>query len=87
MELDVSFTYYDKILAAIAVSLGGGAVAGLLTALRVRLGLLDGALIATVFIYDAVFRNPPLPTASARAMVGAVVWHVFLGVLLLSILP
>lgn len=82
MEPGISLSYYDKILAAIAASLGGGAVAGVLTASGFRVGLLAGALLATVFVYDAAFRNPPRPAPSPRAKAAVFVWHVFLATLL-----
>lgn len=84
MEVRISLTYYDKILAAIAASLGGGAVAGVMTDVRVRIGLLAGALLATIFVYHAMFRNPPHPETSPRAKAAAIVWHVFLGTLALA---
>lgn len=82
MASNVSPSYYDKILAAIGVSLGAGSLAGVLTPISFRIGLLAGALIATIPIYDALFRNPPQPPAS-KARVAAVVWHAFLALLLL----
>jgi hypothetical protein len=84
MGLDVSLGYYDKVLAAIAASLGGGALAGTITDLRLRVGLLAGAVIATVFVYHALFQNPPRPTPSRQAKAAAVVWHAFVGILLMS---
>lgn len=83
MNAGSSFDYYDKILAAIAASLGGGALAGVITAVSFRVGLVAGALIATLFVYDAMFRNPPRPAPSPRAKAAAVLWHMFLGILLL----
>ncbi|MFW5934967.1 MAG: hypothetical protein ACOCQL_03865 [Halolamina sp.] len=74
-------SYYDKVLLAIGVSLGGGSVIGLVTDVGFRLGLLAGALLATVFVYDAIFRHPPQPTPRARY--AAIVWHLFLALLLL----
>jgi len=82
--MDFSLAYYDKVLTAIAASLGGGALAGTITDLRLRVGLLVGALVATTFVYHAVFRNPPRPTPSRPVKAAAVVWHAFVGVLLVS---
>lgn len=84
MELDVSLGYYDKILTAIAASLSGGALAGTITDLRLHVGLLAGALVATTFVYHAIFRNPPRPTPSRQTKAAAIVWHVFIGILLVS---
>jgi len=84
MEPSISLGYYDKILAAIAASLGGGALAGVITAYSFRVGLLAGALLATVFIYDATLRNPPRPAPSPQVKASVLVWHIFLAVLLVS---
>ncbi|QFU84070.1 hypothetical protein [Natronorubrum aibiense] len=68
--------YYDKLLLAIVGSLAVGLAIGLATSVAPETGLAGGAVFATVFVYDAMFRNPPLPTAGVKA--AAVVWHVFL---------
>lgn len=73
-----SLEYYDKILLAIAVSLGGGSLAGVATDIEFRLGLLAGALLATVFVYDATLRNPPRPPESARGTGALLGWHLLL---------
>ena len=86
VKLGISLAYYDKILAAIAVSLSGGALAGVVTDLHLRVGLLAGGLVATLFVYHAMFRNPPQPTPSTQAKAAAIVWHVFIGFLLLATL-
>ncbi|KPN29487.1 hypothetical protein SY89_00200 [Halolamina pelagica] len=78
MALRVSLSYYDKVLAAIAASLAGGSLLGAATTYSYRAGLLVGALVATVFVYDAIFRNPPLPDGDARTTYAVVVWHLFL---------
>lgn len=83
--MDITLTYYDKILVAIPVSLVGGILVGLLTSVPVRLGLLAGALIATIWIYDAMFRNPPGPAVSTQLKFVALVWHVFLGGVLVMV--
>ena len=84
MKSDVSLGYYDKILAAIGASLGGGVLVGVATAYSFRVGLFAGALFATIFVYDAIFRHPPRPVPSPQAKATALVWHVFLGTLLIS---
>jgi hypothetical protein len=81
MALGGSLDYYDRIVAAIAVSLGGGVVAGTLADLRLHVGLLAGALVASTFVYHAMFRNPPRPTSSRGVRAAAVAWHVFVAVL------
>ncbi|WP_049920171.1 hypothetical protein [Halobiforma nitratireducens] len=70
--------YYDKLLIAIVASLGLGMVIGLTSSVAFISGLAAGALFATVFVYEAMFRNPPLPPESTGARAAAVVWHAFL---------
>lgn len=86
MAPTLPLTYYDRILLAIGVSLGGGVVGGLLTDLGLRVGALAGALVATAFVYDALFRNPPQTGHATRAKVAAVTWHVFVIVLVVTTL-
>lgn len=78
MELGTSLTYYDKILLAIVASLGGGALTGVVTNVRFQVGLLAGALVATVFVYDATFRRPPRPVSTPKTKTAALVWLVVL---------
>ncbi|WP_225336322.1 hypothetical protein [Halomicrobium urmianum] len=79
-----TLTYYDRILAAIAASLGGGALAGVVTPVQFRTGLFVGSLVATAFVYAALFRNPPLPETSTRVKAAAAVWHAVPAGVLLS---
>jgi hypothetical protein len=81
MALPVSLSYYDKVLVAIAASLAGGSLLGVVTAYSYRVGLLAGALVATVFVSDAIFRNPPQPDLTSRSTYAAIVWHFFVAVL------
>lgn len=84
--MDITLSYYDKILVAIPASLSGGILVGLLTSVPVQVGLLAGALLATVWIYDATFRNPPRPAVSTQVKLAAIVWHVFLAGLLVTVI-
>ncbi|MXV62745.1 hypothetical protein GS429_11845 [Natronorubrum sp. JWXQ-INN-674] len=70
--------YYDKLLLAIVGSLAIGVAVGIGTAVAFVTGLAGGALLATVFVYEAMFRNPPLPASTTTAKAAAVVWHAFL---------
>ena len=71
--------YYDKILVGIAGSLLAGILLGTLTTIAFHTGLFIGTLVATLLVYDAMFRNPPLPTPDPRVAAAAIVWHVFFG--------
>lgn len=82
MNAGTSISYYDGVLIAIAVSLAAGIVVGVVTEFPLQIGLLIGSLVATVFVYDAIFRNPPRPAPSGGAKVGAIAWHVYLVALL-----
>ncbi|MCU4925922.1 hypothetical protein OB905_07980 [Halobacteria archaeon AArc-dxtr1] len=69
---------YDWILLAIAVALIGGWVVGALTVVPMEYGLVAGFVLATPFVYDAMFRNPPLPANDAQRVTAAIVWHALL---------
>jgi len=51
---------------------------GIVTALGMTTGLFAGTLVATLLVYDAMFRNPPLPATDPRVAASIVVWHVVL---------
>lgn len=70
--------YYDKIIVGIAGSLLAGVVLGVTTALGVTTGLFIGTLVATLLVYDAIFRNPPLPATDRRVAASVIVWHAIL---------
>ena len=70
--------YYDKLVAGIAVSLLGGGLLGAVAPVAFHVGLLGGALVATVLVYDALFRTPPLPNSHPKMAAAAVGWHLFL---------
>ena len=73
--------YYDLILVGISVSVLLGVAASLLTGLGLRAGLFAGTLVATLFLYDALVRNPPLPRTDPAVVVPVVTWHLGVGVL------
>lgn len=77
-----TLAYYDKILLSIGVCLLVGLAVGLFTGTPIREGLAGASLFATVFVYMGVFRNPPEAPVQTRGKAAAVVWHVFLLVLL-----
>ncbi|QCW03705.1 hypothetical protein [Natrinema pallidum] len=67
--------YYDRLLGGMGASLLLGAAAGLHPAIAVRHGLFGGALLATVFLWEALVRNPPVPTTDPKYAAATVVWH------------
>ncbi|NGM70570.1 hypothetical protein G6M89_16435 [Natronolimnobius sp. AArcel1] len=77
--------YYDKIIVGIAGSLLIGVVLGSLTAIGFQTGLFVGTVIATLFVYDAIFRNPPLPASDPRVVATAIVWHALLAILAVAV--
>lgn len=78
--------YYDRLLGAIAASLLGGAVVGVLAPVEFQAGLVLGALLATVFVYEALFRNPPRSSTPAEVAAGAVAWHLLvLGLVVVAV--
>ena len=73
--------YYDLVLVGISASVLLGAAASAILGLGLRTGLFAGALVATVFVYDALFRHPPLPRTDPTMVVPVVVWHLGVGLL------
>lgn len=73
--------YYDGILVAIIGCVLGGLAVGLFTGIRFQSGLLAGTLVATLFLYDAIFRHPPLPRTDPTMVAMVVAWHLSVGVL------
>ncbi len=69
---------YDWILLAIAAALVGGGLVGALTTVPMEYGLAAGFVLATPFVYDAMFRNPPLPASDFQRAAAAIVWHALL---------
>ncbi|MGQ3414217.1 hypothetical protein [Natrinema versiforme] len=67
--------YYDRLLAGMLASLLLGAAVGLYTGITPRYGLLGGALLATLFLWEAVVRHPPVPATDPRYAAAVVVWH------------
>lgn len=70
--------YYDKIIVGIAGSILGGVILGVTTALGITTGLFIGTLAATLLVYDAIVRNPPVPATDPRVAAAVIVWHAIL---------
>lgn len=66
--------YYDRLLGGMLASLLLGAAVGLVPAVGFYRSLFGGALLATAFFWQAVYRDPPVPDRRRVAGV-AVVWH------------
>ena len=73
--------YYDGILVAIVGCILGGLALSLVTGIGVQAGVFAGTLVATLFVYDAIFRHPPLPPTEPVLAVPLVVWHAGLAAL------
>ncbi len=78
--------YYDRLLGGMVASLLLGFIAGQHAAVDVHYGLFGGALVATLFLWDAVVRNPPAPASDPGYAAAAVVWHGGLVVYLVALL-
>ena len=78
--------YYDKILLAIAAALATGFAVGVTTAVPMAFAMAGSVLVATPIVYDAIFRNPPLPASGPQRAAVAIVWHVLLAWLLVTAL-
>jgi uncharacterized protein YneF (UPF0154 family) len=69
---------HDWILLAIAVGLISGWLVGARTTVPMEYGLVAGFVLATPFVYDAIFRNPPLPENDVQRAAAVIVWHALL---------
>lgn len=79
------FDYYDALLAAIAASLALGLSVGLATSIPLRTAMAGGCLIATVFVFEGVYRNPPVDASSTAARVASITWFAFVALILASL--
>lgn len=64
---------YTRVLVAIPAALLAGTLFGLHPSIALHEGLAGGSLLSGVFLYDALFRNPPVSrkaATTATAMVG-----------------
>lgn len=77
--------YYDGILVAIVGCILGGLAVSLVTDIGIQAGVFAGTLVATLFVYDAIFRHPPLPPTNPAMAVPVVVWHVIVLVLAVAV--
>lgn len=77
--------YYDRVIIGIAGSLAGGFLLSTFTPIGLLTGVFLGSLVATMFMYDAMFRNPPLPRTDPRVAMGALVWHVLIATLFVAV--
>ena len=75
---------YDWLLFAIAVTLVAGWVVGVVTSVPLSTSVAAGVLAATPFVYDALFRHPPVPAGRAGRATFAIAWHAVLAVALVS---
>lgn len=65
--------YYDKLLIAIAAMVVAGAVASVHPSIALHQGLAGGSPVATVFLYETVFRNPPVEPTRSTTLAGVIV--------------
>ncbi|WIV67645.1 hypothetical protein [Natrialbaceae archaeon AArc-T1-2] len=77
------FGYYERLLVAMAGSILLGVAASFHPVVELYQGAGTGALVATVFLYEALFRNPPLPPTDPRVAAGTAVWHGCLAIVVL----
>lgn len=60
--------YYDKMPIAVGAVIVAGAAVSIHPLLGIHQGLAGGSPVATLFLYEILFRNPPVePTTSTTA--------------------
>lgn len=72
---------HDAVLLGIVAGLLGGASVGVFTSVTFRDGLAAGSAFSTLFLYEGLFRNPPVTTSPTRDRATAIAWHAYLLVL------
>lgn len=77
--------YYDQILLAIAAVMIAGAATSLHPLIEFHQGLAAGSLVATLFLYEILFRNPPTEPTTSTTAASAVVGISWLLTLVLSL--
>lgn len=65
--------YYDALLITVAAALVIGASLSMHSAVAAYQGLGTGSVIATVFMYEILFRNPPMYATGSPTMASGVV--------------
>lgn len=69
---------YTRVLVLIPVALLGGAAVSLHPAVALHYGLAAGSALATIALYDALYRNPPVPRQDPWMASVTALWHVVL---------
>jgi hypothetical protein len=77
--------YYDQMLIAIAAVMLAGVAASVHPLIEIHQGLAGGSLVATLFLYEILFRNPPTEPTTSTTAAPAVVGSSWLLTLILSL--
>jgi hypothetical protein len=77
--------YYDRMLLAIAAVMIAGAVVSMHPLIGFHQGLAAGSLVATLFLYEILFRDPPTEPTTSTTAASAVVGISWLLTLILYI--
>lgn len=77
--------YYDQILLAIAAVMIAGAAMSIHPRIEVHQGLAGGSLVATLLLYEILFRNPPTEPTTSTTAASVVVGISWLLTLILSL--
>lgn len=67
-----------RLLVAIAMSLVAGGMTSLHDAVALHQGFAAGGLLATAFLYEALFRNPPVSPTDPSVVLSVLLWHLVL---------
>ncbi|QLG50847.1 hypothetical protein [Natrinema halophilum] len=77
--------HFDRVLGGMFASLLAGFLLGYFSVIPFLTGLFGGSLLATIFLWDAIIRNPPVPSEELRYSAAIVVWHCCLFVTLVAV--
>lgn len=65
--------YYDKVVIAIVSLIAAGLSASVHPSIALRQGLAGGTLLTAPFLYEVLFRNPPVESSRSSRMASVIV--------------
>lgn len=77
--------YYDALLAGIIIALGAGASLSMHESIALHHGLAVGSVVATIILFEIIFRNPPVDRSTTQQGLSAIVIATWVITILLAV--
>ena len=77
--------YYDALLAGIIIALGAGASLSIHESVALYHGLAAGSVVATIILFEIIFRNPPVGRSATKQGLSAIVMAAWVITILLAV--